>query len=253
MSSPGTGCTESLVESPSRVDVAVWISGLGSAGGAVGLDDLKCLFHDDSMILCPHNSSPSPSCEGDEEGHGGAASRRAWRELGEEMHIHEVWAGHFDPCSWSCSLSTAWFSAGWETGRNAKLQPQSRPGAELFPMQLLVDSRAGSVRTCPWLGPWVLPAESEPRIALCRQLQFPPGDSRAFRTWHWLPWGCPLSHPGTESGMCVLPGDHHPKKGKSCLLAFPAPTLLPHQWLGTAGSSPAQGYVLLLLAPGQRA
>lgn len=32
------------MESPSRVDVAVWVSGLGSAQGTVELDDLRCVF-----------------------------------------------------------------------------------------------------------------------------------------------------------------------------------------------------------------
>lgn len=32
------------MESPSRVDVALWVSELGSAQGTVGLDDLRCVF-----------------------------------------------------------------------------------------------------------------------------------------------------------------------------------------------------------------
>lgn len=32
------------MESPSRVDVAVWVSGLGSAQETVGLDDLRYVF-----------------------------------------------------------------------------------------------------------------------------------------------------------------------------------------------------------------
>lgn len=136
------------------------------------------------------------------------------------MHICEEQAGHFGHCSWSCSLSTAWFSAGWETGRNAKLQPQSRPGAELFPLQLLVDSRAGSVRMCPRLGPWVLPADSEPRISLCRQLQFPPGHSGAFRSWRWLPWGCPLSTLAPSQECVCCRGITTQRKGKAASLLF---------------------------------
>lgn len=69
------------MESPSRVDVAVLVSGLGCAGATVGLDDLRCFFHDDSTILCPRNFSPSLSCEGDGEGQCEAASRMAWRSL----------------------------------------------------------------------------------------------------------------------------------------------------------------------------
>lgn len=141
------------------------------------------------------------------------------------MHICDMWAGHFGHCSCSCSLSTAWFSAGWETGRNAKLQAQSRAGAELFPMQLPVDSRAGSVRTCPWLGPWVLPAESQPRIALGRQLQFPPGRSGAFRTWRWLPRGCPLSTLALSQECVCCRGITTQRKGKAASLLFLLPAL----------------------------
>lgn len=72
----------------------------------------------------------------------------------------------------------------------------------------------------------------------------------------FTPRGLPHLHPGTTSGMCVCwagpagRGNCHRKKGKSCLLVFPASGPLPFQSLGKAWFGPAQGYVLLLPGPG---
>lgn len=77
-----------------------------------------------------------------------------------------------------------------ETGRNAKMQPQSTPGAELFLMQLLLDSRAGSVRPCPWLGPCVL------CWRLSQSLTSPFAGSCSFLPATAEPWGPGAGSPG---------------------------------------------------------
>lgn len=174
------------------------------------------------MILCPHNSWPSPSCEVDGEGHGGAASRRGWRELGEEMHISEVWAGCFGPCGWSCtSAQRGSVQAGDLEECRTSIPQQSRcrvvPDAAPYGLQgwFCEDvSPAGSVCAA-------LAGDSEPRIALL-QLQFPPGRSRASRTRRWLPWAahCPPWH--RVRNVCAGQGRGiaTQRKGKAASLFF---------------------------------
>lgn len=63
-------------------------------------------------------------------------------------------------------------------------------------------------------------ADSQPRIALRRQLQFPPGHSGAFRTWRWLPWGCPLSILAPSQECVCCRGIATQRKGKAASLFF---------------------------------
>lgn len=151
----------------------------------------------------------------------GQQSRRARRELGEEMHIHKAWAGCFGPCGWSCSLGTAWFSAGWGLGE----MQNSSPRADLVLRCSLAPCglQGWFCEECPWLGPCVLPwpAESEPLSPFAGSCSFLPATAE--------PSGASVGSPGAAlstlapSQECVRwagPGDRHPKKGKSCLLVF---------------------------------
>lgn len=135
--------------------------------------------------------------------------------LGEEMHICEVCAG------WSLQLDLhPQHSVGQCRLGTGEMQNCS-PRADL----VLSCSPCSSLWTpglvlCPWLCPGVLRADSEPCMALLRQLQFPPGHTGAFRTWPGPPGAAPLSTLALSQECLCCQGIATPRKGKAASLFF---------------------------------